>query len=311
MQQKTAVIFGGTGFIGRNVVRLMAKEGWSIRVATRVPESAYFLKTAGDVGQIVGIQVDVHDYDSIAKAVDGADYVVNCVGILYERGAKQSFEALHAKLPESIAAACAVAGVKRFVHISALGADRAHSQYAASKLDGEQRVLKAFPEAVILRPSIVFGEDDNFFNQFAGLAQILPVLPLIGGGHTQFQPVYVGDIARAVMAGLAGHGTGQIYALGGPDVVSFKDVYDMIFDCIGKHPVLMVWPFWFAKIKASFMQHLPGAPLTPDQVESLKSDNIVGKDDLTLHDLGVEPVAMQTIVPHYLERFRDGGRFAA
>lgn len=317
MQQKTAVIFGGTGFIGRYIVRLMAERGWQVRVATRIPESAYFLKTAGNVGQITPIAYDAHDYNSIAQAVSGADFAVNCVGVLAEKGSKNSFEALHAQLPESIAAACSVAGVKRFVHISALGIEEAGSAYAASKRDGEKRLLKSFPKATILRPSVVFGEEDHFINQFAAMAQILPVLPLIGGGETKFQPIYVGDVAAAVMAALTISETvkdaplGKVYSLGGPDVVSFKEVLEMIFEQTGKRRAFMVWPFWFAKIKAGFLQHLPGAPLTPDQVESLKTDSVVGAKDLTLKDLAIDAKAMSVIVPEYLERFRDGGRFAA
>jgi len=311
MTQKTAVIFGGTGFVGRHVVRDMAARGWRIKVVTRVPESAYFLKTAGDVGQIVPVACDYRDYDSLAKVIEGADYVVNCIGILFERR-KGDFTRVHAGLPESIAAACAVAGVKRFVQISALGVDKASSKYAASKLEGEARILKAFPAAVIMRPSVIFGEDDNFFNQFASLASVLPALPLIGGGGTKFQPVFVADVAAAIMAAIdTPHASGQVYELGGPDVVTFEQVYEMVFAHTGQKRCLISIPFGLAKVQATFLSLLPTPLLTRDQVESLKTDNVVSDDAKTFADLGLSATAMDAIVPNYLATYKPGGRFAA
>lgn len=314
--QKTAVIFGGTGFIGRNLVEALAERGYTVKVATRVPEAAYFLKPLGDVGQIVPVFCDYQDYDSIATLTAGADYVFNCIGILCERGAR-SFTAIHVDLAESIATAAAVGGAKRLVHISALGADKSKSHYAQSKREGEKRVLKAFPDATILRPSIVFGEDDSFFNKFARLAQILPALPLIGGGETKFQPVYVGDVVKAAMAAIDLPSTGpdaplgKIYELGGPDILTFKQLFEKMFAYTGQPRCLMTLPFELAKLQAVFLNLLPNPLLTPDQVESLKTDNIVSAKALTLADLQITPTALDIILPDYLITYRPGGRFAA
>lgn len=309
MTQKTAVIFGGTGFIGRHVVRELAARGVLVKVATRVPERAYFLKTSGDVGQIVPVVCDYGDYDGLANLVQGADYVVNCVGILFEKR-KGDFTRVHAEFAESIAAACAVAGVGRFVHISALGVDESTSKYAASKLDGERRVAEAYKGAVILRPSIVFGEDDNFFNQFARLAAVLPVLPLIGGGKTKFQPVFVGDVADAIMRGLTDASTNGVYQLGGPEIVTFEQVYERLFAYTGRKRCLVSLPFGVAKIQAIFLSLLPTPLLTRDQVESLKTDSIVAKNAAGLADLGIEATALDMILPQYLGQYKVGGRFA-
>lgn len=311
---KIATIFGGTGFIGAQIVREMASKGWLVKVVTRVPEKAYFLKPCGTVGQIVPINCDYNDQKTLSKVIRDSDYVVNCIGTLFDRR-KSKFTYIHKELPENIAKACKKEGVSRFVHISALGCDKSESKYAKSKRDGEKAILKAFPKATILRPSVVFGPKDEFFNMFAEMARYLPFLPLIGGGKTKFQPVYVGDVADAALSALTlpdekKGPCGEIYELGGPEIVSFKQIYDLLFKYTGRKRLLVVLPWGIAKIQAGFMSILPRPPLTPDQVRSLKTDNVVSKKALTLSDLGVENTAMGTILPTYLEQFRPGGRFS-
>ena len=311
MKKKIATIFGGTGFVGRQIVRELAKTGVVVKIATRVPERAYFLRPAGTVGQIVPFQCDYSDAESIAEAVQDSDFVVNCIGILFEKGKAQKFQNAHVDVPAMIAAACAKAGVEKLVHISALGVDKSASKYAKTKLEGEQAVLSNFPEATILRPSVIFGEDDAFFNMFAEMARFAPALPLIGGGQTKFQPVFVGDVADAVMVSLkSADAQGQIYELGGPEIVSFKDIYERLFRYTGRRRCLVNLPFGLAKVQATFLSVLPHPPLTRDQVESLKTDNIVSEAAQGLADLGITPTAMDLILPTYLESYRAGGRFA-
>lgn len=315
MRRKIAVVFGGTGFIGRRVVRRLAAEGYQVKVAGRVPERGYDLKLAGDIGQVVPLYCDYGDYDAIAEIVAGADCVVNCVGILAEKR-RGDFERIHADIPESIAAACAVGGVGRLVHISALGIDKSTSRYAASKREGEVRVRAAYPLAVILRPSVVFGEGDRFFTLFARLAAVLPFLPLFGGGRTRFQPVYVNDVAEAVMRIVqapitASEALAGVYELGGPDVIDFRGVYEKVFSCTGRWRRLVSIPFWLARVQALFLSLLPAPLLTPDQVESLKTDSIVTYDERSFKDLGIFPVSMDAVLPDYLVNYRVGGRFAA
>lgn len=314
-KNQTVCIFGGTGFIGRQIVRELAQKGLRIKVATRIPESAYFLKPCGNVGQISPVLCDYNDPASINNAIRGCDYVVNCIGILFERK-KNSFQRVHTDLPANIAKACKENGISRFVHISALGIEESKSQYAKSKLEGENAVRANFPAATILRPSVVFGEDDDFFNKFAHLSEILPFLPLIGGGHSRFQPVFVGDIADAVVAALklpvvgADSPLGKIYALGGPEVVTFKEIYEILFRHTGRRSKLIKLPWGFAKLQACFLSLLPTPLLTRDQVESLKSDTIVGAEALSFADLQISPKSMETVLPSYLQRYRKGGRFA-
>lgn len=311
MKNKIATVFGGTGFVGRQVVRELAARGVIIKVATRVPERAYFLKPDGAVGQIVPFICDYSDEKSLAAAIEGSDFVINCIGILFEKGKHRKFNKIHTDLPVAIAALCAQSGVSRLVHISALGVDQGTSKYAKTKLEGEKGVLANFPKATILRPSVIFGEDDSFFNMFAEMARYAPVLPLIGGGKTKFQPVYVGDVARAVMAALENPQTqGQIYELGGPEVLSFQEIYERLFRYTGRKRCLVSLPYGLAKVQASFMSVLPQPPLTPDQVESLKTDTIVSPAAQGLADLGVSPTALDVILPTYLKRYRVGGRFA-
>lgn len=315
LKDKIAVVFGGTGFVGRQIVRELAQRGARIKVATRVPEHAYFLKPSGAVGQIVPVACRYSDPASIAQVMQGAEVVVNCVGILFERGKRRTFKAVHADLPGVLGAAAAKAGVKRFVHLSALGIELSSSKYAASKLAGEQALLQVFPKATILRPSVIFGEDDAFFNKFAELSRYLPFLPLIGGGDTRFQPVYVGDVAAAAVAALtlpavgSGNPQGHIYLLGGPEVLTFKEIYQRLFAHTGRPRALLPLPFAAAKIQAFFMNMLPNPLLTPDQVESLKTHTIVPPGAAGLKDLGINPTGLDSILPEYLETYRAGGRF--
>lgn len=309
---KTACIFGGTGFLGRYITQELAKRGYRIKIATRMPESAYDVKLFGNVGQIVPYQCDYHNADSINQAVSGCDVVINLVGILFEKG-KNKFQRIHTELPEAIAKACAERSVDRFIHVSALGVDQSQSRYAASKKAGEERVLKAFPNATILRPSVVFGSGDSFFNMFARLSTLLPALPLIGGGHTKFQPVYVGDIADAiglVADDMTGAYEGETYALGGLEILSFKEVYERIFTETGRSTALVPVPWFIAKIQGMVFGLLPKPLLTVDQVRSLKTDNVVPEGAKGFSDLGIEPTPIDSVLPDYLSCYKKGGRFA-
>lgn len=311
---KAATIFGGTGFIGRQIVRELAKLGYTIKVATRVPERAYALRPCGAPGQVVPLAVDYKDATSIGNAVRGSQLVVNCIGLLYERR-RGDFQRAHVTVPQTIAAACAAQGVARFVHISALGCDRGTSRYARTKYAGEDAIRTVFPAVTILRPSVVFGPEDDFFNMFAELARYVPVMPLIGGGHTKFQPVYVGDVADAVVAAatrppLGDHDPrGRIFELGGPEVVDFREIYNRIFTLTRRERALMPLPWGVAKIQAGVMSLLPRPLLTPDQVESLRTDNVVTPGALGLADLGIAATGMNLILPSYLAHYAPGGRF--
>lgn len=311
---KTAVIFGGTGFIGRQIVQRLAQAGYQIKVPTRAAEAAYALKPLGDVGQIVGVSYDKHDYHTISKAIYGADLVVNCIGILHETPDNQ-FEQIHEDLAESIATAAAIHNVKRLVHISALGIDTSRSEYAKTKRAGEKRVHKAFPTATILRPSIVFGHDDNLLNRFAQMAQTSPALPLIGGGKTRFQPVYVGDVAQAAYNALtipttnAHDPSGTIFELGGPEIVTFKALLEKMLSYTHQNVTLISLPFFIAEMLANILSIVPTPPLTSDQITSLKTDSIVTKTHPTLEDLTINPTHMDAILGQYLISYRPGGRF--
>lgn len=309
--RKVATVFGGTGFLGRQIVRELARDGYTVKVATRVPERAYFLKPAGHVGQIVPFACDYDSAESIAAAVRGSQAVINCIGILYQHGRRGTFTRAHIDIPARIAAACQREGVTSLLHISALGIESSMAQYARSKLAGEQTILSNFPAATIFRPSVMFGEDDHFFNKFAEMARYLPVLPLIGGGRTKFQPVYVGDVADAAMAALRNPAArGRVFELGGTEVVSFREVYERLFAHTGRHRGLVKISFGMAKVQAFFLSLLPVPPLTPDQVELLKTDSVVSPNAPELRDLGVEAKSMNLILPRYLSAYRPGGRFA-
>jgi NADH dehydrogenase len=312
MQDKVICIFGGTGFLGQYVTQELARAGYRIKIATRLPESAYDLKTHGNVGQIVAVPCDYKDQASIQQATNGCHAVINLIGILYQKG-KNSFQHAHVDIPSMITKACKKNAVKKFIHISALGIEASSSKYAKSKLDGEKEIHKEFPDATIMRPSVVFGPGDSFLNMFARLSTLLPALPLIGGGETKFQPVYVGDIADAVhnIVNEKSHKyAGETYHLGGPDIVSFKEIYEMILDITNRDRALITVPWGVAKIQGFVLGLLPKPLLTVDQVRSLKTDNIITGDVKTLKDLCVEPTSMQTIVPQYLTCYRRGGRFA-
>ncbi|HEY8191964.1 MAG TPA: complex I NDUFA9 subunit family protein [Alphaproteobacteria bacterium] len=307
--QKIATVFGGTGFVGRHIIRRLAKVGYTVKVATRAAERAYFLRPYGTPGTIVPIVCDYSDSASIAAAIEHANIVINCIGTLAPRG-KNGFTRTHVEIPRNIAAASREAGVARLIHISSLSAGRGESRYARSKGEGEGAVRQEFPAAIILRPSVIFGPEDNFFNMFAELSRFTPALPLIGG-DTKFQPVYVGDVADAVMAVIhEPDAAGRTFELGGPDIVTFRDIYQQVFSATGRRRCLIRLPFGIAKIQAAFLQMLPHPVLTVDQVETLKSDNIVSPGALTLASLGISAKSMDGIVPGYLEYSRTGGKFA-
>lgn len=303
-------VFGGSGFIGRNLVRDLADHGARVRVAVRHPNQALFLKPLGDVGQIQIVQANLRHDQSVAAAVEGADAVVNLVGILFESG-KQKFAEVQARGAGRVAEAAAKAGVSRLVQISAIGADAdSPSKYARAKAEGEEAVKAAFPDATILRPSIVFGPDDDFFNRFAGLATISPVLPLIGA-DTRFQPVYVGDVADAITAVLEDDkSAGKTYELGGPRVYTFRELMELTLKEIGRKRALITIPFGLAKFKAAFLQLLPNPMLTVDQVKLLAFDNVVAPKARGLKDLGITPTPAEAILPRYLYRFRKHGQFS-
>lgn len=309
---KVATVFGGAGFIGRHVVRRLAKRGWRVIIASRRPAEAMFLKPLGSVGQIVPMYADITDDASVEPAVRTADFVINLVGILAEKRSGD-FETIQGEAPRRIARLAKAAGAERMVQISAIGADKAaEAAYARTKAMGEEGVLAEFPDATILRPSIVYGPEDNFFNMFAGMAQMSPILPLIGGGHTRFQPVYVGDVADAVLAALERLDVfGKTYELGGPSVYSFRQLMEMMLKEIRRRRYLMTIPWPLAKLQGKVLGMLPNAPLTSDQVTMLKSDNVAGEGMPGLEDLGVAPTALETILPTYLVRFRPGGKFSS
>jgi uncharacterized protein YbjT (DUF2867 family) len=310
MESKLVTVFGGSGFVGRHTVRALAQAGWRIRVCIRQPHQAFFLTPAGTVGQIAPLKCDVTDPDQVAAATAGADAVVNLTGILLPRG--QGFDDVHAAGAQNIAEAAARAGVKALVHVSAIGADsESDSHYAQSKAEGEARVRAAYPAATILRPSIVFGPEDNFFNRFAGLARFMPALPLIGGGKTRFQPVFVGDVAAAITAALTTEAArGKTYELGGPATYSFKQLLQIILQVTGRRRALVPLPFGLALFKSYFLQMAPNPLLTPDQVRLLRHDNVVSPTALTLADLGITANSVEAEVPSYLWRFRAKGEYA-
>lgn len=313
---KIITVFGGSGFIGRHTIKILAERGYSIRAAVRRPDLAEHLQPLGAVGQIMPVAASVRNKKSIEQAVEGAHAVINLVGILYETGA-QKFDAVQGKGPSKIAQVCKDKGIEHFVHLSAIGADEnSSSAYARSKAAGEKAVLETYPEAVIFRPSIVFGPEDDFFNRFGNMAQMFPFLPLIGGGHTKFQPVYVEDVALAIANAAEGKvETGKIYELGGPQVASFKECLQLMLQVIRRKRRLISLPFFAAKLQAKILQILPNPLLTVDQVNLLKQDNVVSKaaieDKRTLEGLGIEPHSMETILPSYMEMYMQYGQYAA
>ncbi len=308
---KIVTIFGGTGFLGRHVVRKLAARGMRVRVATRVPESAYKLKLSGDVGQIVAVACDYNDEQSVAAAIRGSDMVVNCIGILFEKGKKRTFQRIHVEIPSMIARLCMDEGVKRLVHVSALGCNAGISRYARSKLEGEKVVTSYYPKATIIRPAVIFGVDDSFFNMLAEMMRYTPFIPLIGGGKTKLQPVFVGDVAEAIVQAVGAQTDkymGVTYQLGGPEVITFKEVYAFILKHTEREQKLMIVPYKLAKLMAWFMEFLPRPVLTRDQVNSLKTDSVVLDGSPDFRSFGIKkPKSIHLVVPEYIERFRDGG----
>lgn len=310
-------IFGGSGFIGRYIARRMARAGWRVRVAVRNPEEALFVRPYGVVGQVEPIFCNVRDDDSVAAALLGADTVVNCVGLLAESG-RNTFDAVQAEAPGRIARIASLHGIKRLVHISAIGADaESGSDYARSKAEGEDAVVSFIPGAVILRPSIVFGPEDEFFNRFAGMSRLGPVLPVVGA-NTRFQPVYVDDVAAAAEKALTDTKVTGVYELGGPEVDTFRGLMETMLDVVGRRRLVLNVPFAIARVMAFFFgvgQFLTGglvkAPLTTDQVRNLANDNVVAEGARGLRDLGIQPTGLAAILPDYLWRFRHSGQYAA
>jgi NADH dehydrogenase len=308
-------IYGGSGFIGRHVIRALAKTGARMRVAVRRPDLAGHLQPLGGVGQIIPVQANVRFPDSLVAPAEGADAVINLVGILVPSG-KQTFKSVQDEGARHVAEAARKTGAKVMVQMSAIGADRnSPSAYGRTKAEGEEAVRDIFPEAVILRPSIVFGPEDQFFNRFAALARISPALPLIGGGSTRLEPVFAGDVAKAVLAALAGETRpAAVYELGGPEIMTLREVMERVLAYTMRQRLLVNLPFPLAKLQAAFLGLLPNPPLTLDQVRMLETDNVVSeeakRDGRTLEGLGIEPVAVEAVVPDYLEQYRPRGQFS-
>ncbi|WP_128290799.1 complex I NDUFA9 subunit family protein [Afifella aestuarii] len=312
---RLVTVFGGSGFLGRHVVRALALRGWRIRVAVRRPDLAFHLRPLGSVGQIVPMQANLRYPWSVERALDGADAAVNLVGILYQGGA-QNFDAVQAKGPRTIGEAAKAAGVDDIVHVSAIGADaNSDIPYFRSKAEGEAGLREHRPETVVMRPSIVFGPEDEFFNRFAGMAAMSPILPIIGDGSSRFQPVFVGDVAEAIANSLEGKAKpGATYELGGPEVLTFRECMELMLKVINRRRKIVSIPFSVAKPMGRIMSKLPSPPLTYDQVRQLRLDNVVSEEakaeGRTLEGLGIDPAALELILPTYLVRFRDHGQFA-
>lgn len=312
--QNLVTVFGGSGFIGTQAVRQLAKAGWRIRVAVRNPNLAYRMRMHGDVGQIDLVQANIRNRASVARALDGATAAVNLVGVLYE-GGRQGFQAIHAMGAKTVAEVAREQGVGRLVQMSALGADaESASKYARTKAEGEIAARAVYADAVVVRPSIVFGPDDHFFNRFAAMASVSPVLPLIGGGATRFQPVFVGDVGKAVaLAATTDEAAGQTYELGGSAVFTFRQLMEMMLAETGRRRLLAPVPFPIAGALGAVGDLVAGIlppPVTSDQVELLKTDNVVSGAYPGLADLGLTPTTLEAVLPTYLYRYRKGGQYA-
>ncbi|RFB05769.1 complex I NDUFA9 subunit family protein [Parvularcula marina] len=319
MPANIVTVFGASGFVGRHVVRELASRGWRVRAAVRRPANANYLRPLGKLGQVDIVQANVRYRPSISAALDGASAVVNLTGILANQG-RNKFDAVHAAGARNVAEMATKAGITRIVHISAIGANaNSESDYARSKAEGEEAFREYAPNAVILRPSIIFGPQDEFFNRFSSMAQLAPALPLIGGGKTRFQPVYVDDVADAVAIALSDDQyKGKTYELGGPEVMSFKELMQLMLKTIGRKRILAPLPFGMAGLMAQLARPSGwtpffDAPITPDQVKLLKYDNVVGEAgdaDGTIEDFGIRPETMEAILPTYLYRYRKAGQFS-
>ena len=308
--QKIIAIFGAGGFIGKHLIRNLTKLGYRIKIATRYPYLKGYLKPLGNPGQIELFKTNIFNEEDVKNVLKNCDLAINLVGILYETR-KQKFDHIHSHFPYLLSNLCNELGIKNLVHISALGVKEKHdSLYMKSKLEGEKNIQDTFKPSVILRPSVVFGPEDKFFNTFASLAQFSPVLPLVGGGKTKFAPIYVGDLAKAIVKALElNNSEPKIYELGGPENYSFKELMEILLREIKKKRFLIPIPFGFAKFQSYFLQMLPNPLLTPDQVELLKHHNIVSGDYPTLDDLGITGTPIESILSKYIYRFREGGQF--
>ncbi|WP_291732984.1 complex I NDUFA9 subunit family protein [Leisingera sp. F5] len=313
---KLVTIYGGSGFVGRYIARSMAKEGWRVRVAVRRPNEAMHVKPYGVPGQVEPVFCNIRDDASVASVMQGADAVVNCVGVLNELG-KNTFGALHAEGAGRIARIASQQGVASLVHISAIGADAdAASEYAKTKAAGEAAVLQSFAGAVILRPSVIFGTEDSFFNRFAGMTRLSPMLP-IAAGSTKFQPVFADDVAKAAVMGALGEAEGGIYELGGPEVKSFRALMVQMLEVIHRRRLILSLPrpaawlvaFGFDMLQAASFQLIENKVLTRDQLRSLKTDNVVSEGAKGFDDLGIRPVTLGSVLPDYLWKFRPSGQY--
>lgn len=314
---KLVTIYGGSGFVGRHIARRMAQEGWLVRVAVRRPNEAMFVKPYGAVGQVEPVLCNIRDDASVAAAMAGADAVVNCVGVLGEHR-KNTFDAVQAEGAGRIARLAAEAGIETMVHVSAIGADAdSDSGYAQSKAEGEAAVLAHMPNAMILRPSVVFGADDGFFNRFASMSRVGPVLPVVGA-ETKFQPVYVDDVAKAAVMGITGGASG-VYELGGPDVATLRELMQTMLKVVHRRRLILNVPFWIARlmgfgfdmVQAVLMGLIENKVLTRDQVRLLRKDNVVSEGAKGFADFGITPTNMGAILPDYLWRFRPSGQYDA
>ncbi len=305
MQGKQITIFGGSGFIGRSLVQKLAREGAIIRVPVRDPNHALFLKTLGHVGQVTLIKINIYDQEAIKSCCMGSDIIINLLGILFEKRST-TFEKIHIDVARVIAQSAAEERAKRLLHVSALNAaSQAKSKYAKTKIQGEDAVFKAYPSATIFRPSLVFGPHDHFVNNFAEMSRFLPILPLIGAGKTRLQPIYVGDVAEAMLVAIKHSETKEkIYELGGPQVYSFKELLKLILQTIQRKRVLLPIPYFIAKILGFFCEFLPTPILTRDQVKMLENDVIINKESLTCENLGISPHSIESILPQYLSHYK-------
>lgn len=304
-----AAIVGGSGFVGRYIAQALAREGWRVRVGCRRPHEAHFVRPYGVVGQVEPVQCNIRDEASMARLVDGCEAVINCVGILSESG-KNSFTATQHEGAARTARLAAEAGAKRFVHISAIGADaEGRADYARTKAAGEAAVTEAFPGAAILRPSIIFGTEDQFFNRFAKMARLSPVVPVVGGS-TRFQPVWVQDVAEAATRAAVGKADGGLYELGGPNVYTFRELLELMLRVIRRRRMIVDIPFFAARLQGRFLGMLPNPPITLDQVRMLENDNVVADGARGFAEMGIEPEAPDGIIESYLYPYRPYGQYA-
>ena len=302
-------IVGGSGFVGRYIAQVMAKRGWRVRVACRRPHEAHFVRPYGVVGQVEPVQCNIRDDESLTRVISGATAVVNCVGVLFESG-RNTFDAVQAEGAGRVARIAAAEGARAMVQISAIGADpESPSAYGRTKAAGERAVTEAFPGATVLRPSIVFGNEDKFFNRFAAMARLSPVLPIVGAG-SRFQPVWVNDVAEAAAKAATGGAEAGIYELGGPNGYTFPELMTLMLRTIRRRRLIVDMPFWLARLQASVLQYLPDPPLTPDQVRLLARDNVVAPGARGFADLGIEPAAPEGIIEGYLYAYRPYGQYS-